>query len=405
MLALTGGPDGTGSVPGRRVAITGIGVIATCGIGKEAFWEGLLATPADGTREVPDFDGTPFFGPKEVRRVDRFSQFAVAASEQAIADAGGLEGLAADPDRVGVFIGTGVGGLKTLEEQIWVFHDKGPRRVSPFMVPMIMANAGGATVSMRYGMRGPCETTVTACASGTQSIGNAGRVIATGRADVMLAGGAEAACTGVAEAAFGNMTALSRTGRSRPFDSTRDGFVMAEGAAVVILEEWGRAVARGARIYAELAGAASNADAYHITAPSPGGPGAAACMEQAIFDAGLRTQDIAHINAHGTSTPLNDAAEAEAIIKVFGTPGPPVTSTKGVIGHALGAAGALETVASVLTIVHRLIPPTAGLVEMDPDIHLDVVHGEPRSWEPGPTLSNSFGFGGHNGCLVVSPTS
>ncbi len=403
MLALVGSADGTGSVPGRRVAITGIGVIASCGTGKEAFWEGLLATPEDGVRQVKDFDGTPYFGAKEVRRVDRFAQMTVAAAEQALDDAGGLEGLAVDPDRVGVFIGTGVGGLETLEIQIWTYKEKGPRRVSPFMVPMIMANAGAAAVSMRYGMRGPCETTVTACATGTHSIANAGRLIATGRADVMLAGGAEASCTGVAAAAFGNMTALSRSGRSKPFDATRDGFVMAEGAAVVILEEWGRAVARGATIYAEVAGAASNADAYHITAPSPGGPGAAACMELAISDAGLTPDDIAHINAHGTSTVLNDAAEAEAINKVFGSPGPPVTSTKGVIGHALGAAGAIETVASVLTITHRLIPPTAGLTELDPDIHLDVVTGGPRPWEPGPTLSNSFGFGGHNGCLVITP--
>ncbi|MDQ6945853.1 MAG: beta-ketoacyl synthase, partial [Actinomycetota bacterium] len=264
------------------MAITGIGVIASCGIGKEAFWQGLLVAPADGVRRVEGFDSSPYFGPKEVRRIDRFAQFAVAASDQAIVDAGGIEGLAADPDRVGVFIGTGVGGLQTLVDQIWTFNEKGPRRVSPFMVPMIMANAGAATVSMRYGMRGPCETTVTACASGTHSIANAARLIATGRADVMLAGGAEASCTGVAEAAFGNMTALSRTGRSKPFDASRDGFVMAEGAAVVILEEWGRAVARGATIYAELGGAASNADAYHITAPSPGGGGAAACMEQAV---------------------------------------------------------------------------------------------------------------------------
>jgi len=403
MLALVGAADGTGSVPGRRVAITGLGVIASCGIGKEAFWDGLLATPPDGIRRIEGFDGTPYFGPKEVRRVDRFAQLAVAAAEQAVADAGGLEDLAADPDRIGVFIGTGVGGLETLETQIIVFHEKGARRVTPFMVPMIMANAGAANVSMRFGMRGPCETTVTACASGTHSIGNAARVIATGRADVMLAGGAEAGCTPVGLAAFTNMTALSRSGRSKPFDMTRDGFVMAEGAAVVVLEEWNRAVARGATIYAELSGAASNADAHHITAPSPGGPGAAACMEQAIIDAGLTPAGIAHINAHGTSTPLNDAAEAEAINKVFGAPGPPVTSTKGVIGHALGAAGAIETVASVLTITHKLIPPTAGLTELDPDVHLDVVALEPRAWEPGPTLSNSFGFGGHNGCLVITP--
>jgi 3-oxoacyl-[acyl-carrier-protein] synthase II len=403
MLALLGAADGTGSVPGRRVAITGLGVIAACGTGKDAFWAGLMAAPADGERRVVDFDGTPYFGAKEVRRVDRFAQFAVAAADQALADAGGLEGLAVDPDRVGVFIGSGVGGLQTLETQIIIHHEKGARRVTPFMVPMIMSNAGAAGVSMRHGLRGPCETTVTACASGTHSVANAARLIATGRADVMLAGGAEAGCTPVGIAAFSQMTALSRTGVSKPFDATRDGFVIAEGAAVVVLEEWDRAVSRGAHIYAELAGAASNADAYHITAPSPGGPGAATCMEQAITDAGLTPVDIAHINAHGTSTTLNDAAEAEAINKVFGTPGPPVTSTKGVTGHALGAAGAIETVASVLTICHRLIPPTAGLTELDPDVHLDVVTGKARPWEPGPTLSNSFGFGGHNGCLVIIP--
>ena len=403
MLALVGAADGSGSVPGRRVAITGLGVVAACGTGKDAFWTGLLAHPKDGMRLIEDFDGTPFFGSKEVRRIDRFAQFAVAAAEQALTDAGGMEGLAVDPDRVGVFIGTGVGGLDTLETQIIIYHEKGARRVTPFMVPMIMANAGAASVSMRYGLRGPCETTVTACASGTHSVASAARLIATGRTDVMLAGGAEAGCTPVGIAAFTNMTALSRSGVSKPFDATRDGFVMAEGAGVVVLEEWDRAVGRGAHIYAELAGAASNADAHHITAPSPGGPGAAACMELAIADAGLTPPDIAHINAHGTSTSLNDAAEADAINKVFGTPGPPVTSTKGVTGHALGAAGALETVASVLTITNRLIPPTAGLTELDPDVHLDIVTGEPRPWRPGPTLSNSFGFGGHNGCLVIKP--
>jgi 3-oxoacyl-[acyl-carrier-protein] synthase II len=232
---------------------------------------------------------------------------------------------------------------------------------------------------------------------------NAGRLIATGRCDVMLAGGTEAGLTPVGIAAFTNMTALSSTGVSKPFDAERDGFVPAEGAAVLVLEEYGRAVSRGARIYAELVGGASSADAFHITAPSPGGTGAAICMEHALSDAGLTPSDITHINAHGTSTPLNDAAEAEAIAKVFGSPGPVVTSIKGVTGHALGAAGAIEAVASVLTIANRLIPPTAGLTKLDPEIRLDVVAGEPRPWEPGPVMSNSFGFGGHNGCLVVVP--
>jgi 3-oxoacyl-[acyl-carrier-protein] synthase II len=404
MLVLQGAADGTGAVSGRRIAVTGLGVIATCGSGKDAFWEGLLAEPPAGVRRVPDFDATPLFGPKEVRRVDRFAQFAVAAAEQALDDAGGLEGLSADPARTGVMIGTGVGGLETMETQIIVHHEKGARRVSPFMVPMIMANAGAATVSMRFGFRGPCETTVTACAAGTHSIGNAARLIAAGRCDVVLAGGCEAGLTPVGLAAFTNMTALSNSGISKPFDVTRDGFVIAEGSAVLVLEEWERAKSRGAHIYAEVAGAASTADAHHITAPSPGGAGAVMCMEQALMDAGLAPSDIAHINAHGTSTPLNDAAEAEAISKVFGTPGPVVTSIKGVTGHALGAAGAIEAVSAALSMAHRMIPPTAGLTELDPEIHLDVVPGGPRAWEPGPTLSNSFGFGGHNGCLVLLPS-
>jgi len=386
----------------RRVAVTGIGVVAPCGIGKDAFWEGLLAAPPEGERRVPDFDPTPLFGPKEVRRVDRFAQFAVAAAEQALADAGEL---GADPDRSGVLIGTGVGGLSTLEEQIEVFLTKGARRVSPFLVPMMMANAGAATVSMRLGWRGPCETITTACAAGTQSIGAAARLVADGRVDVILAGGAEAGMTRVGIAAFSNMTALSRVGVSRPFDLERDGFVIAEGAGVLVLEELEAARARGARIYAELVGTASNADAFHITAPAPGGAGALACMEAALNDAGVAPAAVRQINAHGTSTPLNDAAEAEAIGKLFGHPGPPVTSIKGVTGHSLGAAGALEAAAVALSIERKLIPPTAGYATPDPELTIDVVAGEPRPWEPGPTLSNSFGFGGHNGCLVMGPSA
>jgi 3-oxoacyl-[acyl-carrier-protein] synthase II len=403
MLAVMGAADGTGAIPGRRVAITGMGVVAACGIGKDAFWSGLLAEAPVGTRRVEGFDATNLFGAKEVRRVDRFAQFTVGAAEEALADAGGRDALDADPDRIGVLIGTGVGGLETFEGQIVVRVEKGARRVSPFLVPMMMANAAGATVSMRYGFRGPCETTVTACAAGTHSIGNAARLIATGRCDVVVAGASEAPLTETGIAGFNNMTALSSSGISKPFDATRDGFVIAEGGAVLVLEEWDRAVARGAHIHAEVAGAASTADAHHITAPSPGGSGAATCMELAVTDAGLSPAGIVHINAHGTSTALNDAAEAEAITKVFGTPGPAVTSTKGVTGHALGAAGALEAVAVVLTMAHRQIPPTAGLTQLDPEIHLDIVTGGPRDWQPGPTLSNSFGFGGHNGCLVLLP--
>lgn len=386
---------------GRRVVITGLGVVSPCGIGKDAFWAGLNGPAPEGERRVFDFDPDPWFdSPKEARRTDRFAQFALAAAQMALDDAGDP---GADPSRAGVFIATGVGGLSTLEEQILTYHTKGPRRVSPFLVPMMMANAGAAAVSMRYGWQGPCETVVTACAAGTHALGNAARLIAGGRCDAVLAGGSEAAMTPVGIQGFINMTAMSTSGISRPFDARRDGFVIAEAAAVLVLEELEAAQARGAHIYAEIVGAASTADAHHITAPAPGGSGAVACMELALADAGLRPSDIAHINAHGTSTPLNDAAEAEAIVKVFGSPGPPVTSNKGVTGHSLGAAGALEACAVVLSMQHRQIPPTAGHEEPEPEITIDVVHGAPRPWTPGPALSNSFGFGGHNGCLVLSP--
>jgi 3-oxoacyl-[acyl-carrier-protein] synthase II len=393
------GPDRGGR---RRVAVTGLGVVSCCGIGKDAFFAGLNGPAPEGEHRVRDFDPSLWFDAKEARRVDLFAQFAVAAAEMALEDAGQLD---VDPALAGIQIGTGVGGLSTMEAQIGVLLEKGPRRVSPFLVPMMMANAGGATVSMRLGWRGPCETITTACASGTHSILAGHRLIATGRCDAVLAGGAEAAMTPVALAAFGNMTALSTSGQSRPFDVRRDGFVIAEGGAVLVLEELERARARGAHIYAELLGGASTADAHHITAPAPGGAGAIGCMELALEDAGLTAGDIAHVNAHGTSTPLNDMAEADAIDKIFGRPGPLVTSIKGVTGHSLGAAGALEGVACALSIDRRLIPPTVGLEQQDPEIHLDIVREAPREWEPGPVLSNSFGFGGHNGCIVLAPLS
>ena len=383
---------------GRRVAVTGLGVVAPCGIGNDEFWAGLLATPADGERRIDGFDPSQWFGPKEVRRTDRFAQLAVAAAAMALEDAGSLS---VDLDRAGVVLGTGVGGLHTLEDQIVLRHEKGGKRVSPFLVPMMMSNAGAATVSMRFGWRGPCEATVTACAASTHAIANAARLIATGTCDAVMTGGSEAAITPTGVAGFANMTALSSSGRSRPYDTGRDGFVIAEGGAVLVLEEWEMALARGAHVYGEVLGGASTADAHHITAPSPDGSGAVRAIEQALADAGLAPGDIRQINGHGTSTPLNDAAEAAAVTKVFGTPGPPVTSTKGVTGHALGAAGALEAAAVLLSMEHRLIPPTAGLVDLDPAITMDVVAGEPRPWEPGPALSNSFGFGGHNGCLVM----
>ncbi|MEQ8716093.1 MAG: beta-ketoacyl-ACP synthase II [Acidimicrobiales bacterium] len=386
----------------RRVVVTGIGVLASCGIGRDAFWAGLLADPPEGVRLVPDFDPLPYFdNPKDARRQDRFAQFAIAAGAEALEQSGDP---GADPDRTGVLLGTGIGGLQTLETQVQVLLEKGPRRVSPFLVPMMMANAGAAAISMRYGFRGPCETVVTACASSNQAIGNATEMIRNGRCDVMITGGSEATNTPTGTQAFINMTATSAAGISRPFDAERDGFMHAEGGAILVLEELEHAQARGADILGEIAGYATTADAYHITAPRPQGAGAVRCMEIAIENAELSADDIVHVNAHGTSTPLNDAAEAEAMAKVFGEPGPLVTSTKGVTGHALGAAGALEAVAVLMAMEHRLIPPTAGWATQDPELPtMRLVTGSAAPWEPGPSLSNSFGFGGHNATVVISP--
>ncbi len=386
----------------RRVAVTGMGVLAWPGIGRDAFWQGLLQAPADGRRVMDHFDPLPHFdSPKDARRTDRFGQMALAAAAEALEQTGDLS---ADPDRIGVWVGTGVGGLRTLEDQIQVRIEKGERRVSPFLVPMLMANAASAAISMRYGFSGPCENTVTACAAGTQSIANAAMLIRSNRCDAVITGGSEASNSITGEATFKNMTAVSSCHISRPFDVERDGFIQAEGAAVLVLEELETARSRGSTILGEVLGGASTADAYHITAPSPGGAGAVRCMELALADAGLEPGDIVHINAHGTSTPLNDAAEAEAIQKVFGTPGPLVTSTKGVTGHALGAAGAIEAVAVLLAMEHGLVPPTYGYETPDPDMApIQIVAGAPAPWTPGPSLSNSFGFGGHNGSIVIGP--
>ena len=389
---------------GRRVAITGFGVVAPCGLGKDAFWQGLLGpglVNAGRSTEITEWDSTPYYAsPKDARRADLSEQFAIAAATEAIEQAGEFS---VDSSRIGTIFGTGVGGIHTLEEQIEVRLARGERRVSPFLVPMMMANAPGAAVSMRFGLRGPNETITTACAAGTHALTYAARLIAWDIADVVVSGGAEHAGTPTALASFGNMTALSSSGTSRPFDTDRDGFVMGEGAAAFVLEEWETAVARGATILGEVLGGASNADAHHITAPAPGGVGAISCMQLAIEDADLTAADIKQINAHGTSTPLNDAAEAAAVTAVFGPGSVPVVSTKGVTGHALGAAGALEAAAVLLSIQHRLIPPTANTKVLDDGVEVDVVMGEPRAWEPGPTLSNNFGFGGHNGSIIIAP--
>lgn len=390
---------------GHRVAITGYGVVAPCGVGKAAFWQGLLGPGITDAKtvELADWDPQPFFSnPKEARRADRVEQFALAAAHEAITQSGALP---YDPSRMGSIFGTGIGGLRTLEEQVITRVEKGERRVSPFLVPMMMSNACGAAISMRYHLQGPAETICTACAAATHALGYAARLIAWGRCDAVVSGGAESAATITAVAGFANMTALSSSGTSKPFDATRDGFVFGEGAAVFVLERYDLAVDRGATILAEVLGAASNADAHHITAPSPGGVGAIACMQQALDDAGLSPSDIKQVNAHGTSTPLNDQAESQAVASVFGTPTPPVTSIKGVTGHPLGAAGALEAAAVLLSFEHKLIPPTANTTTLGDDITCDVVIGAPRPWTPGPTISNNFGFGGHNGSIILAPAS
>lgn len=405
----------------QRVAVTGLGVKAPGGATLDAFWSRLRSgrstaahytnvdrstVPVDFGCEVLDFDPTAYVGPKEARRLDRVTQLGLAAAVDALADAGDP---GADPGRCGVVTGTGVGGLNTLEEQIATRLDKGPARVSPFLVPMMMVNATAGTVAMQFGWTGPNLCVATACAAGSHAIGEATRLVRDGSSDVVLAAGIESALTPTAIAAFARMTALSSRAddperASRPFDADRDGFVMGEGAGALVLERWDHAVARGAHIYGEIVGYGRTADAYHITAPSPGGEGAAACMQQAIDDAAVDPSAIGHINAHGTSTPLNDAAEAAAIRKVFGDGAPAVTSTKGVTGHLIGAAGAVEAIASLLALHHHEIPPTANFERLGDDIGLDIV-SSPRAAEPRPVLSNSFGFGGHNATLIIAPCS
>ncbi len=403
-----------------RVVVTGIGVKTPAGTDVDTMWDTVLAGRGTAGRierwdpsalpvqfgcEVKNFDPTPYFGPKEVRRQDRVTLLGFSAAADALADAGDV---GADPSRCAVIAATGVGGLESMEINEATFLERGASRVSPFFVTMMMPNATAGAISINFGWRGPNLCIATACAAGSQAIGEGVRLVRDGTADVVAAGGTEAPLTPLTVSAFARMTALSNRNddpsrASRPFDADRDGFVMAEGAAFVILETMERAVARGARIYGEVLGYGRNADAYHITAPSPGGEGAAACMQLALDDAGLSTSDIGHVNAHGTSTPLNDASEAEAVCKVFGEQAPPITSTKGVTGHMIAGAGAAECAISLLTIHRGTIPPTANLEQIGDDIGLDVVHGEPRPFAPAPVLSNSFGFGGHNSTLIVAP--
>jgi 3-oxoacyl-[acyl-carrier-protein] synthase II len=404
-----------------RVVVTGVGLQTPAGIGLEAAWSTLLSgrSVARTIRrfdpsplsvrfgcEILDFDPVPYLGPKESRRVDRAAQMGYAASADALADAGDP---GVDPARGGVIAGTGIGGLITLEEQVKIYLEKGPDRVSPFFVPMMMANATAGIIGIHLGWTGPNLCITTACAAGANAIGEGTRLIRDGLADAVMAGGTECAITPPAVAAFARMGALSKRNdapelASRPFDADRDGFVIGEGAGMVVLERADRAAARGARVYGEVAGYGTNSDAFHITAPSQGGAGAAACMQLALDDAGLTAADIGHVNAHGTSTELNDSAEAEAIRKVFGDAAPPVTSTKGVTGHLIGAAGAVEAIVALHAAREGMVPPTANHHRLGDDVpEIDVVHGEPRSIPVGPALSNSFGFGGHNATLVLIP--
>lgn len=390
------GITSSGPIQGRRVAVTGLGALSCVGVGVDALWAALQSPEAPKSKRLGEFDASHIGGPKELRRLDPFTLYGVVAADEAWLNSG----LTSPIIDGGSIVTTGIGGLQTVLDQVNTLNTKGAARVSPFMVPMMMPNAATAAVSMRFGLGGPAETVTTACAAGTHAIGNAARLVASGRCTVAVAGGAEAVMVEIAESGFRNMTALSNTDVSRPFDTDRDGFVMGEGAGILILEDWDHAVARGATIYAEVIGAASTADAHHITAPDPEGNGAARCMEIALADADITPDQVSHINAHGTSTPLNDLAESVAVRRVFGDSAPPVTSVKGHLGHSLSAAGALEGVVSVLTLRNQVIPPTAGTKNVDPAIGLDVVTGAPRPGNYDIVLSNSFGFGGHNGSVI-----
>jgi len=407
----------------RKVVVTGIGVISPVGSGKDTFWQSLIEGKSGIDRiksfdphdfdsqvagEVKDFDPEDFLPRKEYRRMDRFSQFAVCASLMAMEDASiSLENL--DRERAGVILGSGIGGIQTFEDQHQVLLTKGPGKVSAFFIPMMIVNMGAANVAIQLKLKGPNSCVSTACEASTHALGEALRIIQRGDADLMVAVGAEASITPLALAGFCAMKALSTHNddpakASRPFDRTRDGFVMAEGAAALILEEEERAKKRGARIYAELKGYGSTCDAYHITAPDPEGEGAARSMKLAIEDACLALEDIDYINAHGTSTPLNDKVETLAIKKLFGERAYQIkiSSTKSMTGHLLGGAGALEGAATVLAIYNSIIPPTINLDEKDPECDLDYTPHHALPLKIRNALSNSFGFGGHNGTLVFS---
>ena len=389
-----------------EIVVTGRGVVSSIGESADALFEALLGKKsgiADGVGACTDFDPEVAMTPKDVRRSDRYTHLAVAAAMQAAEEANVPEGV--DVDRLGVLVGTGVGGLATLEQQCRNFFEGGERAVSPHFVPMMMPNAAAGVIAMRLGAHGPGFSVSSACATGGHAIGEALRMITRGEADVVVAGGTEAALTGVCLAAFRRMGALSREGVSRPFDARRDGFVMGEGAGVVVLERAEHAKARGATIYGRIAGYGASNDAFHITQPDSEGRGAKRAMLATLADADATPADIGYLNAHGTGTPFNDKIETAAIKSVFNgsnTP-PPISSTKSAIGHLLGAAGAVEAIVCLEAVRRGVLPPTLNYAEVDPDCDLDYVPEGPRE-APGleMTLSNSFGFGGQNACLAIA---
>jgi 3-oxoacyl-[acyl-carrier-protein] synthase II len=406
-----------------RVVVTGLGVVSALGNDLDTFWSQLIAGACGVDRitafdakdyatqiaaEVKNFDPTPALpSPKEARRTDRFSQFGVHAGWQALRDSG-LDLNRANRDEIGVFIGSGIGGLQTVAEQHKILLARGPDRLSPFMIPMLISNMASGIFSMYHNLRGPNFATCSACATANHALGEAWRTIKMGDAKVMFAGGAEATIITIGIGGFCAMRAMSTRNHepkraSRPFDKERDGFVMGEGAAVVVLEELEHARARGARIYCELAGYGNTADAHHLTAPSPGGEGAARCMRMALRNAALNPEDISYINAHGTSTPQGDIAETEAIKTVFGQHARKlvVSSTKGATGHMLGAAGAVEMVVCAKSLQTDIVPPTINYDYPDPECDLDYVPNKARPMKVNAIVNNSFGFGGHNASIVA----
>ena len=407
----------------RRVVVTGIGLVSPLGVGTDRNWQALLRgesgiaglTRFDVSRystriggEVKDFDPLVFIDRKEVRKMDLFTRYAMAAAEMAVADAG-VDRADLRSDRAGTYIGSGIGGMGSIEENHKILLEKGPDRVSPFFLVQAIINEASGQVSIRYGTKGPNHANATACSTGTHAVGDSFRMIARGDADIMIAGGAEAPLTPLGLAGFTSIKAISERNdeparASRPFDAKRDGFVMGEGAGVLVLEELGRALRRDARVYAEVVGYGMTSDAYHVAAPAPDGDGAARVMLRAIEDAGLRPEDVQYINAHGTSTPFNDKTETLAVKNVFGAHAArlAVNSTKSMTGHLLGAAGGLEAGITALVLFHQAMPPTINYEYPDPDCDLDYVPNVARKAEIVHGLSNSFGFGGTNGALVLA---